>query len=264
MEGKMAEAKAEGANTYRNQAMVALPMVDMPEVQQQCLILWKILAASKKSSNFWKDGRRVGIDSDSSLNIALKGSEYFHPYSQLGDPATVGGVGGQEELNVKGEWIMSFRVADGSVSVLKMDAYESMSTELNIISANALAKKGFNLVMGAPEVLTHLRGKNPKTSPEGHALVTPSGQPIWLKIVHGILVCDMAEVKIKPSVIPHDTEGEIQYLSRKVVKKRRIEKVARDYREKHGGSYADALTIAQTPTVEDEPKLIIRRGIGRI
>ena len=95
-------------------------------------------------------------------------------------------------------------------------------------------------------------------------MVTPSGQPIWLKIVHGILVCDMAEVKIKPSVIPHDSEGEIQYLSRKVVKKRRIEKVARDYRDKHGGSYVDALTVAQTPTVEDEPKLIIRRGIGRI
>ena len=114
-ENKIKEAKTSGAVTYREQVMLTKPTLDLPNPKERCLLLERVLKASKDDPDFWKGGRRVGIDSDSSLNIASKGSPFLHTVHET-DRAEVNGVGGSESLSKKGQWILPMRSSDGQDS----------------------------------------------------------------------------------------------------------------------------------------------------
>ena len=70
LEEKLKEAKVQGAQSFRNQAMVALPGTDVPEVLPTCLIAWqRLYQITQSEPDFWLSGLRVGIDTDSSVNV---------------------------------------------------------------------------------------------------------------------------------------------------------------------------------------------------
>ena len=116
LDKRIKEAKQTGATNYRDQVMLTRPSYDLPNPKQHCLLLERVLKASKDDPDFWKGGRRVGIDSDSSMNIASKNSPFLHSIHQA-TSAEVNGVGGSETLNKKGTWILPMRCHDGTVSV---------------------------------------------------------------------------------------------------------------------------------------------------
>ena len=159
-EKKIKEAKTKGAVNYREQVMLTTPTLDLPNPKERCLLLERVLKASKDDPDFWKGGRRVGIDSDSSLNIASKGSPFLHTVHET-DRAEVNGVGGSESLSKKGQWILQMRCHDGTVSVAMTQAYSSGESNLNIISSDVLSKMGFDLVHNATRHIRHLKDQNP-------------------------------------------------------------------------------------------------------
>ena len=57
------------------------------------------MKASDSDPDFWLGGRRVGIDSGSSMNIASKDSPFLHAVRAT-DSAEVNGVGGTEKLSL--------------------------------------------------------------------------------------------------------------------------------------------------------------------
>ena len=87
---------------------------------------------------------------------------------------------------------------------------------------------GYSCVLNATHLFPKLKGKNPPGSPDGHALITPSGQAVWMKIVNGISVVDMANIRaIRPDEIPVG-DGEIRYRSAAAERKLRVEHEARE------------------------------------
>ena len=214
---------------------------------------------------FWLSGLRVGIDTDSSVNVCLKGSKFFFDAEPGAEACKIGGVGGEASLSVQGTWILPFRHADGAVSLVVPDtAYESGHTDINIVSAHMLCEMGYKLVMDAPSIIHKWRGKNPHTSPEGHALIAPDGGVIWLKIKHGLLVAELADVNVTTDMvasagvnikeITHDSVAKgrpywcdfmLKHLSAKAVHKARVESCAREYKKDKGCSYDEALKYAE-------------------
>ena len=255
---KIKEAKVTAANRYRQQTLLSQSTIDLPEPTAACLIsVQTVLKATRENPNFWRDGRRIGVDTDSSLNIACKNSRFFFEDPDDVTPVSVNGVGGSETLTAHGDWILPMRTHKGRVSVVKMKALRSEITDLNIVSAQALYRMGYYCVLGATHVMSQFEGKNPPTSPEGHALISPSGEAIWLKIVNGILVLDLPDVRgIKPDEVPVG-QGEVQYRSAKAVRKRRVETEARRLRDSSDRTYAEALFLAKKQKVDDKAEVYL-------
>ena len=243
LEEKISEAKRSAASKYRQALMITHAGIDFPEPQAQALVMRRILAATSSNPDFWLKGRRIGIDTDSSVNIASKNSMFFHETGD-GGSITVNGVGGDEQLNVSGQMIIPMRLSDGSVTVLPMPAFRAGKTDVNIISATTLASMGYSLVMSAPTLFPQFAGKNPSSSPDGHALLTRERKPIWLKVVDGILVLELVSVRITPEMIP-ETDGIIKFRSGKQARKLRTEKAARELRKETGMTYSAALIQTQ-------------------
>ena len=179
------------------------------------------------------------------------------------DPVTVSGVGGEEKLNCEGDLIMPLRLHDGAATVLNCKAHQADGMDVNILSACQLAQRGFNLVLRATEVLPQLRGCNPSTSPEGHALVTtiatktgPMQKAIWLRVMDGILVMDVMDTAITPAMLPGEV-GRIMYRSGKAARKVRTESAARRIAKDEGIAYPVALRLAKEDDQGTDPELYV-------
>ena len=97
-------------------------------------------------------------------------------------------------------------------------------------------------------------------------MITPEGKPVWLKIVQGILVLDLVDVRLNPQMIP-EGEGEVKYRSARQVRKKKVESKARALAKGRGGlTYADALAIANSSVPKDtQAEVFIAAGVsGRI
>ena len=209
----------------------------------------------------WRQGEVIGIDTDSSTNIACPSNKYLHNL----EPSTaisVEGVGGMEMLNQIGNLIMPIRCNDGTAMVLQTQAYQG-KLNVNILSALELAHRGYRLVLNASDMLTPFKGRNPRQSPEGHALVMEVDndrgrhfKAIWLRNVDGILVMDVMKTKVTPAMIPHEP-GRIMYRSGREARKVRTEKEARRMQRDEGVAYPVALTQARDRDQGDEPEIYV-------
>ena len=186
--------RADEYATNQVNAMVAKLAANNPTLNLQ-MPYWHVLSSAERMG-VWEGGLIVGCDTDACMNLTFTTRNVID--LEECEPFTMTGLGGATiTIKQRGTWVLFAKVDSGSTVIICTDVYYHPDAGCNVLSMTHLYRQGFGMVMGYDRMYDRRSSTN-----SGHAIVTPSREPIWLDEIGcgGKTILALRVMKRKPDI----------------------------------------------------------------